>query len=211
MLIGGGIGITPLLAMAEHLHESGIPFELLYRARTRSRAGFLDRIGDSAWRAKATVVLSDEPEYSTFCLDDYVARSPTGAHLYTCGPDGFVSAVERAATLAQFPPATVHKELFTNSSLQDPTEDREFKVTLAQSGGTYTIPCGKSVAEVLEAEGISVLVSCEQGVCGSCVVPVIDGIPDHRDVFLTDEEHEANDEFTPCCSRAVTDHMVIDL
>lgn len=82
---------------------------------------------------------------------------------------------------------------------------------LDRSGQTFQIPAGKSVIEVLVAEGIDVPYSCESGVCGTCLTRVLEGVPEHRDTFLTEAERAANDQFTPCCSRACTPLLVLDL
>lgn len=86
-----------------------------------------------------------------------------------------------------------------------------FKVKIASSGDIIDIPADQSIVEALEAEGIDITVSCEQGICGTCLTPVIDGTPDHRDVYMTDEEHAANDMITLCCSRAKSELLTLDL
>jgi vanillate O-demethylase ferredoxin subunit len=86
-----------------------------------------------------------------------------------------------------------------------------FRVRLARSGVEFIIPEDQSIVEVLRAHGIDVPTSCEQGICGTCMTGVIEGTPDHRDLFMTDAEHAANDFITPCCSRAKTELIVLDL
>ena len=90
-------------------------------------------------------------------------------------------------------------------------QNTTFKVKIASSGAIIDIPADQSIVEALEAEGIDITVSCEQGICGTCLTPVIDGTPDHRDVFMTDEEHAANDMITLCCSRAKSELLTLDL
>jgi vanillate monooxygenase ferredoxin subunit len=104
----------------------------------------------------------------------------------------------------------LHREFFAATPL-DTSEDGSFKVRLARTGKTCDIPADKSVMDVLLAEGVDVSFSCESGVCGTCLTPVLEGIPDHRDSFLTDAERASNDQFTPCCSRAKTAILVLDL
>ncbi|MGU7769968.1 PDR/VanB family oxidoreductase [Burkholderia sp. MR1-5-21] len=89
--------------------------------------------------------------------------------------------------------------------------DRAFQVSLAQSGRVVDVPAGTSIVEALRSSGIDVPVSCEQGVCGTCLTRVLSGTPDHRDVYLTDDERAANDQILPCCSRAVTPVLVLDI
>src|SRR3546814_4918007 len=91
------------------------------------------------------------------------------------------------------------------------SSDLSFEVELASSGQTFHIPPDKTVLEILAANGIDIPVSCEQGICGTCVTRVLRGEPDHRDLFMTDQEHAANDQFTPCCSRARSLRLVLDL
>jgi vanillate O-demethylase ferredoxin subunit len=100
-------------------------------------------------------------------------------------------------------------QMTTEAISHDP--DGEFQVKLASSGDIYTIPPDSSVLEVLLQNGVDVPFSCQQGVCGTCLTRVLEGIPDHRDMYLTDEEREKNDEFMPCCSRAKSGLLVLDL
>jgi vanillate O-demethylase ferredoxin subunit len=108
------------------------------------------------------------------------------------------------------PPESIHKEYF-GAVQQDHADDGGFEVKLASSGTTYLVPPDRSVLEVLLENGVDVPYSCEQGVCGTCVTRVLEGTPDHRDFFLSDEEHAENDQFMPCCSRAKSRLLVIDL
>lgn len=86
-----------------------------------------------------------------------------------------------------------------------------FDVKIASSGDTIRIPPGESIVDVLAQHGIDITVSCEQGICGTCLTSVIAGIPDHRDSFMTDDERAANDMMTPCCSRALSASITLDL
>ena len=86
-----------------------------------------------------------------------------------------------------------------------------FQVKIASTNTLIEITEGESIVDVLESHGIDITVSCEQGICGTCLTAVLDGIPDHRDVFMTDEEHAANDMITPCCSRSLTPILTLDL
>ena len=89
--------------------------------------------------------------------------------------------------------------------------DGPFKVKIASSGEEISVPEGESIVDVLDRNGIDITVSCEQGICGTCLTPVLEGKPDHRDVFMTDEEHAANDMITPCCSRSLSEVLILDL
>ncbi|MNG25642.1 Phenoxybenzoate dioxygenase subunit beta [compost metagenome] len=104
----------------------------------------------------------------------------------------------------------VHREFFAATPV-DTTGDSPFEVELASSGKVFLIPVDRTVFEILDEAGIEIETSCEQGVCGSCVTRVLQGLPEHRDQFLTVQEQAANDRFTPCCSRAKSSRLVLDL
>ena len=89
--------------------------------------------------------------------------------------------------------------------------DAEFQVKIASTGNVYSVPAGANVLEVLLQNGMDIPFSCQQGVCGTCITRVLEGVPDHRDMYLTDEERETNEEFMPCCSRSKTKLLVLDL
>jgi len=127
-----------------------------------------------------------------------------------CGPGGFIEYVKDTAKAQGWPSPQVHFEYFGAAPV-DTGGDSAFEVRLAASGKVIAIPAGRSVASVLMEQGVDLPVSCEQGVCGTCLTRVLDGVPDHRDVYLTDEERAANDQFTPCCSRAKSALLVLDL
>jgi vanillate O-demethylase ferredoxin subunit len=104
----------------------------------------------------------------------------------------------------------LHREYFAAAPI-DHSADGRFELELKTSGRVIPVEAGKSAAEALRDAGIAIAVSCEQGVCGTCVTRVLAGLPDHRDLYLTDAEHDRNDCFTPCCSRARTPRLVLDL
>jgi vanillate monooxygenase ferredoxin subunit len=109
-----------------------------------------------------------------------------------------------------WPSDRVHLEYFS-AAPQDTSADRTFQVKLASTGRTYDVGAQESVVQALQKHGIEILTSCEQGVCGTCVTRVLEGECDHRDLYFTDEEKSAHDQFTPCCSRARSAMLVLDL
>jgi len=143
-------------------------------------------------------------------LDDVLARPDAGTHLYVCGPTRFMDAALLAANRAGWKEQNLHREYFSADLLRS-ANDTEFVVKLASSGKSYAVGKNASVLEVLAANGIVLPRSCEQGVCGTCLTGVIAGEPDHRDRILTAEERARNDRFTPCCSRARSATLVLDL
>jgi vanillate monooxygenase ferredoxin subunit len=210
VLMAGGIGITPILCMAEHLAATSTPFELHYCTRSRARAAFWDRISRSPFSNRTRFYFDDAPGSLSLDLSGTLNQPRPGDHLYVCGPNGFIEAVLGEAVRAGWRREQLHKEFFT-PTVDPPRADVAFEVEIASTGTRFTVPANRSVLDVLLANGIEIPMSCEQGVCGTCVTRVLNGVPAHRDVFMTDEEHARNDQFTPCCSRAKSDVLVLDL
>jgi vanillate O-demethylase ferredoxin subunit len=210
LLIAGGIGITPMLAMAHELERQGADFELHYCFRSPDRAAFLDELTRAAFAHR--VKLHDDSSTLPSNLDARaLLHTPEpGRHIYVCGPAGFMDYILGCAEAAGWPQAQVHREFFAAAPV-DHGADQAFEVQLARSGKVFQIPADRSVFEVLDEAGIEIETSCEQGICGSCITRVLQGTPDHRDQFMTDAEHACNDQFTPCCSRAKTPCLVLDL
>jgi vanillate O-demethylase ferredoxin subunit len=210
VLIAGGIGITPILCMAERLAQVDESFELHYLARSRDRMAFVDRIRRGAISPRASFHFDDGPPEQKLDLAALLAAPPADVHLYVCGPKGLMDAVLDAARRSGWPPAQLHCEFFAGASGQS-AADQSFEVQLASSGRIVVVPGDQSVIQALAGAGISVQVSCGQGVCGTCLTRVLEGEPDHRDLYLTPEEQAANDQFAPCCSRAKSKRLVLDL
>lgn len=207
-LFAGGIGVTPILAMAETLHRLGKNFEMHYCARSQSRAAFVKRIQASGFADKVTFHFDDQNQV----LDiKTVLKNPTkGTHVYVCGPNGFMKFIIDNATNLNWPAEQVHKEYFAAESV-DKSHDGAFEVEIKSTGKIIHISPDQSVLEALEEHDIFLPVSCEEGICGTCVTGILAGEPEHRDVFLTDAEKAANDRFTPCCSRSKSARLVLDL
>lgn len=210
LLFAGGIGVTPILCMAERLANIGADFEMHYCARSQERTAFVDRICRSSWGKRVHFHFDDSPAESRLDLPPLLAWPDVGTHLYVCGPGGFIEYVTSTAKQSGWAGSNVHLEYF-GSQPQDTSADGEFEVRIASSGKCFTIPKDKTVVSVLEQNDIDIPISCEQGVCGTCITRVLDGTPDHRDVYFTDEERAKNDQFTPCCSRSKSKVLVLDL
>lgn len=210
LLIAGGIGITPLLAMAHELHRQGADFELHYCFRSRQRAAFLDELASAAFAGRVSLHDDSSTVPSTLEARALLQTPEAGRHVYVCGPGGFMDHVLGCAEAAGWPQSQVHREFFAAAPV-DHGADQAFEVQLARSGKVFQIPADRSVFEVLDEAGIAIETSCEQGICGSCITRVLQGTPEHRDQFMTDAEHAGNDRFTPCCSRAKTPCLVLDL
>jgi len=210
LLLAAGIGITPILCMAERLANTGADFLLHYWARSREHAAFVRRIEQSTFADRARFHFSEGAPERRASLDEVLAQPDAKAHLYVCGPARFMDAALLAAKRAGWKEENLHREYFSADLLRS-ANDTEFIVKLASSGKSYTIDKNASVLEVLAANGIVLPRSCEQGVCGTCLTGVLAGEPDHRDRILTAEERARKDRFTPCCSRARSATLVLDL
>lgn len=210
ILVAGGIGITPILAMAKSLNLRGASFELHYCGRTSSKMAFTGEISRSAFSDRARIYTNDGPKDAQFDAVALAHSAQATSHLYVCGPNGFMDYVLNSAVAAGWSSGRLHREHFTGA-IVDTSNDGSFEVKLVKSGRSVTIPPEKSVLEMLLQAGIDVNYSCENGICGSCITRVVEGMPDHRDTYLTDDERAANDQFTPCCSRSKTPVLAIDL
>jgi len=209
LLLAGGIGVTPLLCMAERLAAAGEDFALHYCTRSRTRAAFVDRIGSAAFASSVTFHFDDEPARK-LDLDALIGVPQAGVHLYVCGPRGFMDWVLGTARARGWPPEQLHFEYF-GADVAKLESDGSFEVQFARSGRVVVVTKDQTVLEALTQAGVDVPFSCEQGVCGTCVTRVLAGEPEHRDMFLTPDEQAANDRFAPCCSRSKSARLVLDL
>jgi ferredoxin-NADP reductase len=210
LLVAGGIGITPLISMAEQLARDGADFALHYCTRTQERTAFLERIRRAPYASRVSFHFSDGPAEQLADFARMLATPGPDDHLYVCGPAGFLDAVCDTARQAGWPDSHVHKEYFSAESSAT-ADDSPFDIRLASSGKLLHVAKDQSALQVLSAAGIDVARSCEKGVCGTCIIRVLGGTPDHRDHYLSEEERSRNDQFTPCCSRACGELLVLDL
>ena len=205
VLIAGGIGVTPLLAMAHALHRQGADFMLHYCAHDRATAPFLEELEQAPFANRVVPHLSGLGAEGRFDAEATLAAAGA-AHAYVCGPARLQDAVLAAAAALGWEQGRVHKELFTADV--DRTGEA-FTVVAARSGVTVEVPTGRSVAQMLAEKGVVIPISCEQGVCGTCVTKVISGDVDHRDLVLTAAEKAASLRMAVCCSRAAAGSTVV--
>ncbi|MGJ7552280.1 PDR/VanB family oxidoreductase [Pseudomonas alloputida] len=208
ILLGGGIGITPMIAMAHALHQQGAEFELHYCGRSRSRSAFLDALASAPFAARVFTHFDDEDAGQRLNLADVLGSGTPGTHMYTCGPSGFMDWVIAGARQQGYSEDHIHKEYF---QVEVDASGAGFEVVAARSNKTVQVAEGQSILDALAQVGIKIDISCEQGVCGTCMCEVLEGEPDHRDVYLTDEEKAANDQILVCCSRAKSNKLVLDI
>jgi vanillate O-demethylase ferredoxin subunit len=210
LLFAGGIGVTPLLSMAQRLAQVGAEFRMHYCTRSPERTAFREEIAASRYGDRVQFHHDDGDAAQKLQLEQVLAQPAPGTHIYVCGPTGFIDWVVKTADRLGWAKDQVHLEYF-GAAPQDTAADRAFQVKIASSGETYEIPADKTVVHALQEHGIEILTSCEQGVCGTCITRVLQGECDHRDLYFTDEEKAKNDQFTPCCSRAKSGVLVLDL
>ena len=205
LLLAGGIGVTPLLAMAYRLSALGRRFDLHYCTRSQSVTAFMDTIDQLPFKGAITVHRDDQ---NTPYDLNMLPTASAGTHLYVCGPSGFMDWIINAARHRGHQDDHIHREYF--SADVDHSGD-SFEVEARASGLTVSVGAQETIIAALARAGINVEVKCEEGVCGTCLIDVLEGEPDHRDHFLTDEEKASNTEMTPCCSRAKSARLVLDI
>ncbi|MES2184813.1 MAG: PDR/VanB family oxidoreductase [Pseudomonadota bacterium] len=214
VFIAGGIGITPLWSMVQRLAQLDAPWTLHYAARTHGGAAFVDPLVGLGAEKRCAVHLYFDQDAGGRGLDlqAIVQASPPDAHLYCCGPVRMLTAFELAAAL--HPPALVHREFFSaaapTAQAQD-SVDENFSVRLSRTGKIVPVKPGSTILEAVLDAGVDVPYSCMSGICGACVTTVLAGVPDHRDLVLTDAEKRAGTSVVICCSRAKTPELTLDL
>lgn len=207
VLLAGGIGITPLICMAQELARKKESFELHYFCRSQERAAFRSLLASEGLASSVHLHIQTDSRSE---IARILKKPNPKTHLYMCGPTGFMDYVLEVAHQNHWESTNIHKEYFAVEAAPQ-QGDQSFEVRIASTGKTYQIPVDKTVFEVLDEAGVDIPVSCEQGICGSCVTGVLSGVPDHRDHFLTDDEKAAGNCFTPCCSRAQSPSLLLDL
>jgi len=209
LLIAGGIGLTPLLAMAWDLHQRKQIFELHVCVRELARMPF--NADYKQWPfANNVYVYVDEDDNgeNKFNISKLLQQHDASTQLYTCGPTGFMAMIRSAATDAGIPDSQIHQEHF--GAEIDPSGEA-FTVIAKRSNKTLLVPPDKTILQVLSDADIHVQTSCQQGVCGSCLASVVTGTPDHRDMVQTESEKATNAKIAVCCSRSLSRTLELDL
>ena len=192
ILFAGGIGITPILCMAERLSRTHSRFELHYCTRSAATMAFRQRIELSGFRDRVVLHFDDGPPEQKLQLDSVLQNPVATAHIYVCGPTGFMDWVIAGASERGWSVSQVHREYFAAAPIS-PDDEGTFEVVLASTGQTFVIPPGQSIVSVLGEANVFIPMSCEQGFCGTCVTRVLEGMPDHRDLYFSDDEKARND------------------
>jgi ferredoxin-NADP reductase len=205
LFIAGGIGITPIVPMIVEADAVGADWRLLYGGRTRDSMAF----GDELAVYGEKVALRPEDEHGLLDLDAALGDAKDGSLVYCCGPERLLLAVEDRC--AGWPAGSLHVERFAPRAPDPQAVAQPFEVVLDRSGLTLQVPVGKSILEVCLEAGVDLPSSCEEGTCGTCETEVLEGVPDHRDSVLSDQEREAADTMMVCVSRSLTGRLVLDL
>lgn len=208
VLVGGGIGITPLLAMAYRLQSMDADWHLHLCARSKDHCAFMTELTHPRFAPFVTLHFDGGDAARHLDFASLIRSAREGSHLYTCGPDGFMKQVLSEARHAQWTEERLHFESF-KPEFEKSAGNHAFELQLARSRKTLLVPPDKTALQIMLDAGVEVPFSCESGVCATCVTRVLDGLPDHCDQCLT--EKERTQSFTPCCSRALTPYLSIDI
>lgn len=209
ILFAGGIGITPILSMAYQLQQAQTGFALHYFVRSHEMLAFYGNL-TAHFADQIHFHIQDQPD--TQCdMTQVLSEVSAQRHLYVCGPTGFMEFVMSSAKHMGWQEQQLHQEHFVAQSQTDASQNKAFTLQVVGSDRKIPVPAHQTATQALLEHGFDVPISCEQGICGTCITRVVSGIPEHRDVFMTDAEHAENTQFTPCCSRAQSDTLVIEL
>ena len=212
LLIAGGIGITPLLAMVRRLQDIGADYRLYYCSRVPEKTAFQEELQSEPFASHVEFVFDEgNPQEKGLDVKTLLASHEAGTHLYCCGPGPLMNAVRDAAAAA-YPEDAVHFEFFSTEGLDvEHGESADFQVEVSATGQVYDIPADKSILDVLRGAGFDLDSSCEEGICGTCATQVIEGDVDHRDLFLTEKAKKEGKWMMICISRAKSDRLVLDV
>ncbi|MEO3858190.1 PDR/VanB family oxidoreductase [Acrocarpospora sp. B8E8] len=207
LFVAGGIGITPVLPMLAAATAAGAEWELLYGGRRRPSMAFLDRLRPYGARVR----VHPQDEAGLLDLDEALDRhDPERTVVYCCGPEPLLAAIGERARARGFGPPHIERFRPVQAAVPEGGE-RAIEVVCGRSGVTVRVGRDSTILAALEAAGVPVPSSCREGICGTCETAVLDGIPDHRDSLLTEGEREAGETMMICCSRALSEKLVLDV
>jgi vanillate monooxygenase ferredoxin subunit len=209
LLLARGIGLTPILSIADYLKSRGIPFELHYVFALMSPGAFERTIAESSFAENTRYYLEDSKQNRLLDPATVLAGRPDDTQLFICGVDWWQDPIINTAKQRGFSEERIHVERFT-AKVPAALLDKVFDVRIESTGAVFNIPGDKSITASLEEKGVKIPTSCEQGLCGTCKVKVLEGEADHRDKRLSTEQREAG-FFLACVSRAKSELLVLDL
>lgn len=211
-LIAGGIGVTPMLAMAERLHRDGRPFHLTYGGRTGDSMAFRSRL--DALGEDVTFLAEDNDGRPD--LESILRELPGEGLVYVCGPLALLNAVQAAAEAVHgVDQDAVRFELFSRTGMEPKAnaavDGDSYELVLTESGHTLRLNPEANILETVLALGVEVENDCRDGICGSCITPIVSGTVDHRDLVLTKKEQAAMDQMLICVSRPTCPRLELEL
>ena len=209
LLLAGGIGVTPMMAMIAQLEACGQRYRLYYCTRSPQKTAFAERLAPLVTADKVVIHHDGGDPARSLDLGALLRDVEPGAHVYYCGPAGFMETARRAC--AHWPSDTVHFEYFTPpaDAIASNVGNRAFKVKLLRSGLELDVPADKTIVDVLRAHDVFIETSCENGVCGTCLTRYAGGEPEHRDFVL--DESDRKEFVMVCCARSKTPVLTLDL
>jgi|SRR5579883_1873545 vanillate O-demethylase ferredoxin subunit len=208
LLLAGGIGITPLLSMLRFLEAQNRPVQLHFFSRSVTLSPFRALLDG---KPNVTQHVDLLPPRLDGILLNILSGRQSDDHVYICGPARFMELAQAIAGASGWPAVQIHLEYFTAENRSGGTADTEFELVLHKSAKRLTVNRDQTIIVALREAGIEILTSCEQGVCGTCVTAVVEGEPDHRDVYFNAEERASGKLITPCVSRCKGKRLVLDL
>lgn len=210
-LLAGGVGITPLVSMAESLHRSASAFELHAYAPRAASLPLLEQLRSGSFAASVFPHFSDEGDSFRESGPRGLLEPTADGMIYACGPEGFIALARERALEYGWRDDQFVTERFSSAAPPRSSADGPFTVVAASTGQAMRVEATESIASVLERHGYETYRSCGQGVCGSCIVPVLAGVPDHRDHVQSEREHATHSQINVCCSRSLTAELTLDI
>lgn len=210
VFIAGGIGITPIKPMAAEAKARRIDYTLIYLGRRRDALAFVGELAEEH-ADRCVIWVTDEHDGKRFDLGDYIRfLDRNGLRVYCCGPESLLADAE--TSLEDAPPGVLRLERFAIPSASSTSaENTAFDVVLGRSGKVLRVPEDKSILDVINESGAGVMSTCGKGLCGTCEVRVLSGLPEHRDAVLTPAERAEGSTVMTCVSRCRGSKLVLDL
>lgn len=208
LLLAGGIGVTPMMAMIAELESKEARWTMHYATRSPERTAFLEQLAPFVEAGKVTIHHDGGNPENGVDIKALLSNFEIGTHLYFCGPQGFMNAC--SACTEAWPPHAVHREYFASAGVEyDQSENVPFEIKIKSTGQTLPVPPDRSISEVLKDAGCVVDTDCEDGYCGTCITRYLSGNPEHRDTVLSDKERKSY--VMVCCARAKGGVLELDL
>jgi ferredoxin-NADP reductase len=205
LLLAGGIGITPIIAMMHELEGRGAPFAIHYCARSAENAAFLAELAPRVRAGRAHIHHDGGDPRRGLDIETLVSKYEPGTHIYFCGPPGFMAALKRS--LGAWPPHAVHFEYFSAPESEAGRVDAPFQIAIRRTGEVFDVSASESIVDVLKARGRRIETDCRQGYCGTCITRYTGGRPEHRDTVLSEAERQKY--VMICCARAAADAPLV--